>query len=211
MFDALDGFVWTGTGESSPGNGQWHRSAYANEIITMDPSNTHQQNTGTYHNHANPIALRYLLGDNVDFNPVTKLYSESTNAPTKHSPLLGWVCDGLPIYGPYGYANPTNPASGVRRMVSGFVLRNGSNGTDNLTTAGRASLPAWMLRNNGNTAQAGPSVSATNLLGRYLQDYAYLGDLTNSVTHTNYQLGTDFDLNEYNVRYCVTPEFPNGT
>ena len=24
-------------------------------------------------------------------------------------------------------------------------------------------------------------------------------------------LGTDFDLNEYNVRFCVTPDFPNGT
>jgi hypothetical protein len=211
MFDALDGFVWTGTGESSPGNGQWNRTAYANEIITMDPANTHQQNTGTYHNHANPIALRYLLGDNVDFNPVTKLYSESTNAPTKHSPLLGWVCDGLPIYGPYGYSNPTNAASGVRRMVSGYVLRDGSNGTDNLTSVGRGTLPAWMLRNNGNTAQSGPSVSATNLLGRYLQDYSYLGDLTNSSTHSNYQLALDFDLNEYNVRYCVTPEFPDGT
>jgi hypothetical protein len=68
-----------------------------------------------------------------------------------------------------------------------------------------------MLRNNGNTAQTGPSVSTTYPLGRYLQDYAYVGDLTNSMTHTNYQLGADFDLNEYNVRYCVTPEFPTGT
>jgi hypothetical protein len=95
--------------------------------------------------------------------------------------------------------------------VSGFVLRDGQNGSDNLTTAGRAALPAWMLRNNGNTAQSGPAVSTTYPLGRYLQDYAYLGDLTNAATHTNYVLGTDFDLNEYNTRYCVTPEFPAGT
>jgi hypothetical protein len=73
MFDALDGFVWTGTTETGGGSGQWHRSAYVNEIVTMDPSNTHQQNTGTYHNHANPIALRYILGDHVAFDPVTKL------------------------------------------------------------------------------------------------------------------------------------------
>ncbi|HVV01556.1 MAG TPA: YHYH protein [Verrucomicrobiae bacterium] len=211
MFDALDGFVWNGTTEVQGGMGQWHRAAYVNEIVTMDPSNSHQQNTGIYHNHANPIALRYTLGDHVNFDPATKLYSEATNAPSQHSPLLGWVCDGLPIYGPYGYSNPTNPASGVRRMVSGFVLRDGQNGTDNLTTSGRSTLPAWMLRNNGNIAQSGPAVSVTYPLGRYLQDYSYLGDLTNSATGTNYQLGVDFDLNEYNVRYCVTPEFPNGT
>jgi hypothetical protein len=147
----------------------------------------------------------------VDFNPVTKLYSESTNAPTKHSPILGWLRDGLPIYGPYGYSNPTNSASGIRRMESGFTLRDGTKGTDNLTTAGRGTLPAWTLRNNGNTSQSGPAVSTTYFLGRYLQDYSYLGDLTNSATGQKYQLGVDFDLNEYNVRWCVTPEFPGGT
>ena len=36
--------------------------------VTFDPANAHQQNTGTYHYHANPIALRYLLGDQVVFD-----------------------------------------------------------------------------------------------------------------------------------------------
>ena len=211
MFDALDGFVWTGSTESGGGAGQWRRAAYANEYITFDTGNTHQQNSGTYHNHANPIALRFLLGDHIDQNPGTKLYSESINAVTKHSPILGWVRDGLPMYGPYGYSNPTNSASGVRRMVSGFTLRDGTKGTDNLTTGGRGTLPAWTLRGNGNTAATGPGVSTTYPLGRYLQDYSYLGDLTNSGTGAKYILGTDFDLNEWNVRYCVTPEFPGGT
>ncbi len=210
MFDALDGWVWNGSSEQNGGSYQWRRAAYPNEGVTMDPSISHQQNTGEYHNHADPIGLRYTLGDHVDFNPVTKIYTESTNAPTKHSPILGWVRDGYPIYGPYGYSNPTNPASGVRRMVSGYQLRNGQNGADDVTASGRT-LPAWMLRNNGNTAQTGPTVNSTYPLGRYLQDYAYLGDLTNSLTGTNYQLGTDFDLNEYDVRWCVTPEFPGGT
>jgi hypothetical protein len=44
-----------------------------------------------------------------------------------------------------------------------------------------------------------------------MEDYAYLGDLTNSATGSNYQQGVDFDLDEYNVRWCVTPEFPEGT
>ncbi|MBI3882641.1 MAG: YHYH protein [Verrucomicrobia bacterium] len=210
MFDALDGFVWTGSTEGN-GAGQWRRAAYPNEGITFDPSYTHQQNTGVYHNHADPLALRYLLGDHVDFNPVTKLYAESTNAPTRHSPIIGWVRDGLPMYGPYGYSVSNNASSGVRRMVSGYVLRDGANGTDDLTSAGRGSLPAWTLRNNGNTAASGPDVSGTYPLGRYLQDYAYLGDLVNPNTSTSYVLGADFDLNEFSARYCVTPEFPGGT
>ncbi|MBI5772729.1 MAG: YHYH protein [Verrucomicrobia bacterium] len=210
MYDALDGFVWLGSSEGN-GNGQWRRAAYPNEGLTFDPSYTHQQNTGVYHNHANPIALRYLLGDHVDFNPVSKIYTESTNAVMRHSPILGWVRDGLPFYGPYGFANATNPAGGVRRMVSGYVLRNGQNGTDNLTATGRGSLPAWTLRNNGSTAATGPGVNTTYPLGRYLQDYAYLGDLVNAATGSNYVLGTHFDLNEFSARYCVTPEFTNGT
>ncbi|MEY4385900.1 MAG: hypothetical protein RLY20_1183 [Verrucomicrobiota bacterium] len=212
MFDSSDGFVWTGSTEAGNGTGYWHREAYANEGATFDPGYAHQENTGNHHYHANPIALRYLLGDHVDYNVSTKTYTEGTNAPTKHSPILAWVKDGLPVYGPYGYSNPTNASSGVRRMIGGFVIRNGQSGTDNLTNTARATIPAWAQRlYNVGANQAGPAIDTTYFLGRYMEDYAYLGDLTNSFTGSNYILGVDFDLNEYNVRWCVTPEFPNGT
>jgi len=129
---------------------------------------------------------------------------------TQHSPILGWVRDGFPVYGPYGYATATNASSGVRRMISGYVLRNGANGTDNLTATGRTAIPAWATR-AGEAAATGPGVSGAYPLGRYLEDNAYLGDLTNSVTSQRYQQGVDFDLNEHNARWCVTPEFPAGT
>jgi hypothetical protein len=45
-------------------------------------------------------------------------------------------------------------------------------------------------------------VGSTRPLGRYLEDNDYLGDL-------GFIQGTDFDLDEYNTRYCVTPEFPD--
>ncbi|MEY4918236.1 MAG: hypothetical protein RL616_2149, partial [Verrucomicrobiota bacterium] len=167
---------------------------------------------GSHHYHGDPIALRYLLGDHVDFNATTKIYSESGSAPTKHSPILAWVKDGLPVYGPYGYSNPTNPASGVRRMISGFVLRDGFNGTDNLTNTARATIPAWATRlYSVAAAQAGPALSTTYPIARYMEDYAYLGDLLNTNTGVTNVLGVDFDLDEYNVRYFVTPEFPGGT
>ena len=77
----------------------------------------------------------------MDYDAAAKVYSESTTASTKHSPILAWVRDGYPLYGPYGYSNATNPASGIRRLVSGFVLRNGQNGTQNLTAVGRVIIP----------------------------------------------------------------------
>jgi hypothetical protein len=205
MFDSRDGFVWTGSAESGNGNGYWNRDAYVNEGATFDPGYAHQEQSGTYHYHANPIALRYLLGDHVDYNAATKSYSESSGAPTRHSPILGWVRDGHPIYGPYGFASASNSASGLRLMVSGYVLRDGQNGTDNLATTGRGTIPDWAVRLYGVfSAQSGPAVSTTYPLGRYMEDKAYLGDLGKT-------LGTVFDLDEYNGRWCVTPEFPGGT
>jgi len=214
MFNSWDAFTWDPSTSADTANysGYWNRDAYVNEGATFDPGNAHQQNTGTYHYHASPIALRYLLGDNVNFNPVARTYSESTNAPTQHSPILAWTADGFPLYGPYGYSNPTNPASGIRRMISGYVLRNGQDGTLNLASSGRTTLPAWAVRLYGVSAsQSGPNVSTSYPLDRYMEDNDYLGDLTNAATGSNYQQGVDFDLDQYNGRYCVTPDFPNGT
>lgn len=128
---------------------------------------------------------------------------------TAHSPIVAWLADGLPVYGPYGYASPLNPASGLRRMTSGYVKRDGTNGTTNLAATGRTTLPAWAARAQNRSATLpanvyGPAVSAAYVLGHFIEDYDYLGDLGKVQ-------GTDFDLNEYNVRFCVTPEFPNGT
>ena len=204
MFDSRDGYVWTGSAESGSGTGYWNRDAYVNEGVTFDPAFAHQEQSGTYHYHANPIALRYDLGDHVTFTASNGVYAESAAPVTNHSPILGWVRDGHPIYGPYGYANATNPASGVSLMRSGYQLRNGTNGTDNLTLTGRTYIPAWAVRMYGVASnQAGPTINTTYPLGRYMEDNAYLGDL-------GYTQGVHFDLDEYNGRWCVTPEFTNG-
>jgi hypothetical protein len=80
-------------------------------------------------------------------------------------------------------------------MVSSYAIR-----TDNTTT--RISLPAWAAAYQGmsqtlTTTEYGPPVSATYPLGRYVEDY-------------NFTAGSG-DLDQYNGRFCVTPEFPGGT
>lgn len=207
MFNSWDAFYWNGSTETSgAGTGYWNRDAYVNEGATFDAGNAHQQNTGTYHYHANPPALRYLLGDHVDYNATTKTFTESTNTATKHSPIIGWVADGFPIYGPHGYSVSNNASSGIRRMISGYVIRNGSYGTSNLTANGRTTIPQWAARlsNVASNIVAGPAVSTSYPLGRYMEDNDYLGD-------HGYTQGVDFDLDQYNGRFCVTPEFPGGT
>ena len=57
---------------------------------------------------ANPISLRNLLLD--------------TN-PNNHSPILGFAYDGNPIYGPYGYSNPIDSSSQMKRMSSSYRLK----------------------------------------------------------------------------------------
>ncbi len=212
------------------GDGFWLRDALAVEVVTFDPGFAHQPGlNGQYHYHAEPKALRYQLGDNMTatFNAAnnTNSYTETdpsgTVTPLHHSPILGWCFDGYPIYGPYGYSSAMNPSSAVTRMRTGFVLRNAANaatyGTANIVADGRTTLPKWVAiahgytftpnANNDHTIPAlngyGPS-TATLALGRYTGDYDYLGD-------REQRQGVDFDLDQYNGRNCVTPEFSGGT
>ena len=181
------------------GDGVWRRDAMSiyGEIYTLDPCKAHQPGTGEYHYHANPVCLRYQLNDNLvgtNVGTSAATYTETTGVKT-HSPLLGWAYDGYPVYGPYGYSSATSATSGVRRMVSSYAIRK-----DNTTT--RTSLPAWAQAYQGitgalTTSEYGPAVSATYPLGRYVEDY-------------DYTAGSG-DLDQYNGRFGVTPEFPTGT
>jgi bilirubin oxidase len=217
MFDSRDAFSYVNASatDATPtngltGDGIWNRDGYHNEGVTFDPALAHQAGNN-YHYHAQPIGLRYQLGDHVDYNATTNRYTESTAPVTQHSPILAWAADGLPVYGPYGYSDPTNASSGVRRMISGFALRDGTNGTTAITV--RQILPLWAQRVQNRTTlaanQYGPAVNATYLLGHYIEDFDYRGDL--GQTQTTGATVQNFDLNEQNVRFCVTPEFPSGT
>jgi uncharacterized protein (TIGR03437 family) len=185
-----------GPGAGASGDGIWVRNAAYGEAETFDNCNAHQPNVGMYHNHVNPVCLRAQLNDNVVAVYSGRLgtqYAEKT-APWTHSPILGWAFDGYPVYGPYAYSNPADPTSAVRRMQSSFALRS-------LTQ--RHTLPTWMLPYLPNesqtltTTQYGPDVSADFPIGRYVDDY-------------DYTAGSG-DLDQYNGRFAITPDYPNGT
>ena len=178
------------------GDGIWNRNAAFGELETFDLCNGHQPGSGMYHHHINPVCLRAQLNDNVVVVSTGRLgtqYAEKASGWT-HSPILGWASDGYPVYGPYGYSNPRDPKSAIKRVQPGFRLR---------AITQRHSLPDWTLSfqpavpQTLTAKQFGPDVSPTFPLGRYVQDYEYVAGLG--------------DLDQYNGRFTVTPEYPNGT
>lgn len=210
IFSGLDALSYANASHTDSMNGDkiWNRDALVNEAVTFDAALAHQPQNGQYHYHVNPVALRYQRGDHVTYDAANDVYAEATSAPA-HSPILGWSPDGYPIYGPYGYGSAMDATGTVRRMVGGYVKRDGTNGTTNLTSAGRVSLPKWAADVQARSqtlsaSQYGPAVSSTYVVGYYQEDYDYLGDLGKTQ-------GTDFDLDRCNGRTCVTPEYPNGT
>ena len=38
-----------------------------------------------------------------------------------HSPIIGWAYDGNPIYGPYGYDDPSDQNSGIKLLQTGYT------------------------------------------------------------------------------------------
>ncbi|MBM3969022.1 MAG: YHYH protein [Planctomycetes bacterium] len=129
-------------------------------------------------------------------------YDEETDPNLlRHSPIIGWALDGYPIYGPYGYSDPLDDSSSIERIDSSFQLRSITTRTalpgfaaqarfgDNVTLIG-GEFP--LLPN-----RFGPDVSGAFPLGYFVEDFEYVPGLG--------------DLDQYNSRFTVTPEFPNGT
>jgi uncharacterized protein (TIGR03437 family) len=164
--------------------------------MTFDSCVGHQPGNGQYHYHANPLCLRAQLNDNVEIvrSSRTGATYRELKSGWHHSPILGWALDGYPIYGPYGYSDPKDSSSSVRRIKSGFRLRD---------IAKRTSLPDWSMPNHANIPQNlaqnqyGPDVSAQFPIGRYVEDYEWVSGAG--------------DLDQYNGRVSVTPEYPTGT
>ena len=142
----------------------WSRNGYYFEYPSFDNCIGHPQQQGEYHHHVSPKCL----------------YNQ--NDSTHHSPIIGYMFDGFPVYGVFGYAD-TMGGGGIKRMKSSYRIR---------TDTTRTTKP------NGSAASpVGPTVSSTYPMGCLLWDFEYIVGLG--------------DLDASNGRFCVTPEYPNGT
>jgi hypothetical protein len=141
--------------------------------------------------HQNAIVVEGPGFDSCGGHPAQTQYHNHQNAacmydpvPTEHSPIVGFGFDGFPVYGPFGYAN-TDGTGGIKRIKSSYRLR---------SITQRTTLPDGTALTSTNY---GPAVSSTYPLGYYIEDHEYVSGLG--------------DLNDSNARFCVTPEFPQGT
>ncbi len=191
LFDYRDGVSWQNSTNSlkggplgGMGDGVWNRDAVVGERLGFDCAKAHPA-MGNYHHHQNPSAF------NLDLNVISTVCSLYASDglyvidSTQHSPLLGFAYDGFPIYGAYAYQN-VNGTGPIVRMKSSWTYR---------------SITTRSTYYTGTTVTAGPAVNATYPIGYFREDYQY---------NTTSSLTPDY-LDEHNGRFCVTPEYPNGT
>ncbi|MEO0470949.1 MAG: YHYH protein [Bacteroidota bacterium] len=196
LFDYRDGVAWNPNTNAlcgGPGNPpcqggpmteqDWNRDAVPAEMAGFDCSKAHPA-MGNYHHHQNPSAFKLDL--NV-VSTICNLYDADglyAIDSTQHSPLIGFAYDGFPIYGAYGYKNEDG-SGGIVRIRSGYQLRNITERTQHA---------------DGTDVSDGPVVDATYFLGYFREDYEW-------ISHP----GEEEYLDVHNGRFCVTPEYPNGT
>lgn len=195
LFDYRDGVAWNANTNAlcgGPGNPPcpggmgttqaWNRDAVVAEKAGFDCAKGHPA-MGNYHHHQNPSAF------NLDLNVISNvcdLYLADglyTVDSTQHSPLIGFAYDGFPIYGAYGFQN-ADGTGGITRIKSGYHLRN---------------ISVRTTHADGTDVSDGPAVNGTYPLGYFREDYEFIPGATPDV------------LDEHNGRFCVTPEYPQGT
>jgi hypothetical protein len=179
----------TGTPTTTP---MGHIGTWSNGVSMFNPKDGMSYNNQGIWNR-NAIVAEAVSFDNCLGHPApngeyhhhlnpTCLYDDS-NA-TVHSPIIGYAFDGYPVYGAFGY-DSANGNGGIRRMSSSYRMRS-------ITT--RTTLPNGTVLN---ASQYGPAVNTTYPLGLYLEDFEYVAGLG--------------DLDDHNGRFCVTPDYPQGT
>lgn len=181
-----------GDGMSYNNQNKWHSNAVYFENSGFDCAHGHPgPMTSDYHHHQNPSAFNV---ETVPSSSICDVYlADGLYVPnaTTHGPLIGFAADGFPIYGAYGYSNPLDATTPIKRMNSSYRLRD---------ITSRNTLP-------DGTAATGPAltdmiqIAGTNnflpaQLGAYLEDFEYIAGFG--------------DLDEYNGRFSKTPEYPNG-
>ena len=144
-------------------NSGWKYEAMSGKIdLGLDEHNAHVQPNGSYHYHGLPTGLINKLGGD-----------------GKKMLLVGYAADGFPVYTSYGYTDPKEPKSPLKKLRSSYQLKKGE----------RPNGPGGVYD------------------GTFTQDYEYVagsGDLDecNGIT------GPTPDYPEGTYHYHITTEFP---
>ena len=141
----------------------WKYEAMSGKIdLGLDEHNAHVQPNGSYHYHGLPTGL------------ITKLGGDG-----KKMLLVGYAADGFPVYTSYGYSDPKDPKSPLKKLRSSYKIKQG-------------------------TRPGGPGGAYD---GTFTEDYEYVagsGDLDDC----NGIVGPTPEYPEGIFHYHITAEFP---
>lgn len=101
--------------------------------------------------------------------------------------LIGYAADGYPIYGPYGYKKADNSQSALIELKPSFRVKESTTTENKNPSSGNNTVTTSSAHNSSNTTQE----------TKPLAIYEYIDKLG--------------DLDDYNGRFGVTPEYPEGT
>lgn len=161
---AVNGVVFDpGAAEWWRGDHTWQYEPMSGAInLGVDQNNAHVQPNGAYHYHAIP----------------TGLLDKLTGGQPKMV-LVGWAADGFPMYGPWGYGDPKDGKSKLKKLQSSYRVKRGSR----------------------------PSGPGGKYDGSFVADYEYvkgLGDLD----ECNGRYGVTPEFSQGTYYYVLTEGFP---
>lgn len=163
-----------------------YNQVYFAEYYGIDQAGGTPQEDGSYRyfssNAIKGMDYSLFYNSNEYFNN-TEFQGDHLRHSNGHSKILGFCFDGYPIYGPYGYDAPLDNESLIKNLKSGYAL-----------------IPTDKHRPNkfkyNNTITINDT-EVTLIAGSFVQDYKYRK--------------SKGDLDEHNGRFCITPDFPQGT
>jgi YHYH protein len=102
-FDPFAAEFW----QRNPQSGWQYEPLSGHINLGLDKSNAHVQPNGAYHYHGNPKGL------------------VSMHSHKEEMVLVGYAADGFPIYSQYGYSDPEDKSSKVKKIKSSYRLKKG--------------------------------------------------------------------------------------
>lgn len=150
--------------EHNPQSGWLYQAMSKFVNLGLDQNHAHVQPNGAYHYHGLPVGF---------FDTLTK------GKTPKQPVLLGYAADGFPIYALYGFENPKDPKSPIKKMTGSYRLKSGNR----------------------------PSGPKGKYDGRFDQDYEYVAGLGN-LDACNGLTGPTPEYPEGIYHYFVTETYP---
>lgn len=173
--------------KSPPSGFSWNLNNFTN-LYKTDNAGGYIDEAGLYR-YINGLFVPNAFSLDLKFSANNEYYSSSSfgndfmRHSDGHSKIVGYAFDGYPIYGPYGYEDAVDAVTRPIQMKSSYKLKEDDTHRPENHNISDKFVLAGQERNYE--------------LGIFVEDYQY-----------EKGIGT---LDEYNGRFCVTPEYPQGT